>query len=158
MDTVPTHDWLCRSIVEASQVAIIFADREGTIRLWNGGAEAMFGFSASEAIGRPLEIIVPERHRERHNEGYTRVMATGITKYGRELLAVPAMRKDGTRISIEFSISIVRSPAGEVLGAAALVLDVTARWEKDKALRVRLAELERVAAGQSNAPAVGKNL
>ncbi len=151
MDTVPTQDWLCRSIVEASQVAIIFADREGTIRLWNGGAEAMFGFSASEATGQPLEIIVPERHRARHNEGYTHVMATGITKYGRDLLAVPAMRKDGTRISIEFSISIVRSPAGEVLGAAALVLDVTARWEKDKALRARLAELERLAGSQVKA-------
>ncbi|MGI9103664.1 MAG: PAS domain-containing protein [Terriglobales bacterium] len=153
MNPAPTHDWLCRKIVDGSQVAIIFADREGVIRLWNGGAEMMFGFPAAEAVGRSLEIIVPERHRARHNEGYSHVMSTGITKYGRDLLAVPAVRKDGTRISIQFSISIVRSPEGDILGAAAMVHDVTARWEKDKALRARLAVLERQAEPNTQAAA-----
>ncbi len=137
-----THSWLCERIVDDSHVAIIFADRQGTIRLWNTGAEVMLGYTAEEAIGQPLEIIVPEKHRARHNEGYARVMETGVTKYGRDALAVPALHKDGTRISIEFNIGIVRSPEGEVLGAAAMILDVTARWQRDKALRAKLAELE----------------
>lgn len=137
-----THEWLCHSIVEDSQVAIIFADHDGIIRLWNSGAEAMFGYRAEEALGQTLDLIVPERQRGRHWEGYRRVMATGVTKYGRELLAVPAMTKDGRRISIEFSISLLRAPTGELLGAAAIVQDVTARWEQQKELRGRLAALE----------------
>ncbi len=142
MDSSFTNSWLCERIVEDSHVAIIFADTEGTIRLWNTGAEAMFGYAGEEAVGQPLEIIVPDKHRARHNEGYARVMQSGVTKYGREALAVPALRKDGTRISIEFNIGIIRSPEGEILGAAAMILDVTARWQRDKALRARLAELE----------------
>lgn len=137
-----THEWLCQRIVEDSQVAIIFADRDGIIRLWNSGAEAMFGYQAKEALGQSLDLIVPERHRDRHWEGYRRVMATGVTKYGRELLAVPAMKKDGTRISLEFSIVLLRAPTGEVLGAAALMQDVTARWQQQKELKQRLAALE----------------
>ena len=89
-----------------------------------------------------MEMIIPEKHRAHHNEGYARVMQTGITKYGREALAVPALRKDGTRISIEFTIVLMRSAEGGVVGAAAIVQDVTARWERDKALRARLAALE----------------
>jgi PAS domain S-box-containing protein len=142
MNSSITHSWLCERIVEDSQAGIIFADEGGIIRLWNAGAEAMFGYSAAEAIGHTMEIIVPERQRPRHNEGYARVMQTGTTKYGRDVLAVPALRKDGTRISIEFTIVLVRSAQGDVIGAAAIVQDVTARWERDKALRVRLAALE----------------
>ncbi len=137
-----THDELCRRIVEDSQVAIIFADCDGIIRLWNSGAETMFGYRAEEALGQTLDLIVPERQRSRHWEGYRRVMATGATKYGREVLAVPAMTKDGKRISIEFSIALLRGPTGELLGAAAIMQDVTARWEQQKELRGRLAALE----------------
>ena len=143
MDTSITHSGLCERIVEDAQAAIIFADERGIIRLWNSGAEAMFGHTATEAIGQTMELIIPERQRPRHNEGYARVMQTGITKYGRDVLAVPALRKDGTRISIEFTIVLVRSAEGGVIGAAAIVQDVTARWERDKALRARLAELEK---------------
>ena len=142
MDSTITHSWLCDRIVEGAQAGIIFADEGGIIRLWNSGAEAMFGYTAAEAVGQTMEIIIPEKHRARHDEGYTRVMQTGITKYGRDALAVPALRKDGTRISIEFTIVLVRSAEGGVIGAAAIVQDVTARWERDKALRVRLAALE----------------
>jgi PAS domain S-box-containing protein len=137
-----THAWLCERIVDDASVAIIYADRDGIIRLWNAGAEVMFGYAADEAVGHAMVMIIPEKHQARHDEGYRRVMETGITKYGREALAVPALRKDGSRISIEFNISILRSPEGDVLGAAAMLQDVTARWERDKALRAKLAALE----------------
>jgi PAS domain S-box-containing protein len=134
--------WLFRRIVEEMPEAVIFADREGTIRLWNRGAETMFGYSADEALGQSLDLIVPERFRARHWEGYRQVMATGVTSYGQRLLAVPAMRKDGQRISIEFSIALLKDERGEVAGAAAIVRDVTARWQMERELRGRLAALE----------------
>ena len=137
-----THEWLCQRIVEDTQVAIVFADRDGIIRLWNSGAEAMFGYRAEEALEQTLDLIVPERQRVRHWEGYHKVMATGVTKYGRELLAVPAVTKDGRRISIEFSIALMHAPTGELLGAAAVIQDVTTRWQQQKALKERLMALE----------------
>lgn len=137
-----TQEWLCQNIVQQTQIAVIFSDRQGVIQLWNSGAEAMFGYTAEESIGQSLDIIVPERQRARHWEGYDKVMTSGASKYGREMLAVPATRKDGTRISIEFTIVLVRSPSGDVLGAAAIMQDVTARWQQQKQLRERLAALE----------------
>ncbi len=142
MNSTFSHEWLCQRIVEETQVAIIFADRDGIIRLWNSGAEAMFGYRAEEALGQTLDLIVPERQRSRHWEGYTRVMGTGVTRYGREMLAVPALTKDGKRISIEFSIALLRAPSGELLGATAILQDVTARWQQQKDLKSRLATLE----------------
>lgn len=133
---------LVQQIVEKTYDAIIFADRDGIIRLWNSGAEAMFGYQAQEALGQTLDLIIPERLRERHWEGYRKVMATGVTKYGRELLAVPGIRKDGTRISLEFTIVLLRDLTGELVGAAAIIRDVTARWQREKALKERLAALE----------------
>ena len=135
-------DRLCREIIDHTPVAVVFGDRQGIIRLWNAGAEAMFGFSAAEAVGQSMDIIVPEKHRAKHWEGYDRVMQTGVTKYSREVLSVPALTKSGRRISIEFNVALVRDETGEVAGVAATVTDVTARWERDKALRARLAELE----------------
>lgn len=137
-----TQEWLCQSIVEQTQFAVIFGDHEGIIRFWNSGAEAMFGYRADEALGKSMDLIVPERQRALHWDGYHRVMATGVTKYGRQLLAVPAMRKDGTRISVEFTIILLRAPTGEMLGAAAIMLDVTARWQKQKEMKERLVALE----------------
>ena len=142
MDSTISHQWLCQHIVEETQVAIIFSDRDGIIRLWNSGAEAMFGYRAEEALGQTLDLIVPERQRSRHWEGYTRVMSTGVTRYGRELLAVPALTKDGRRISLEFSIALLHAPSGELLGATAILQDVTARWQQQKDLKSRLATLE----------------
>jgi len=136
------HDWLCRKIVENSPAAILFADREGKIRLWNSGAETVFGYTEKEALGQSLDLIVPERQRQRHWEGWEKVMASGVTKYGRDPLAVPAMRKDGSRISIEFNVVLVRAGSGELAGVAALIQDVTARWQKQKELNARLAALE----------------
>jgi PAS domain S-box-containing protein len=139
------HEWLCRHIVDNTQDAIIFADREGIIRLWNAGAETVFGYPAAEALGHSLDLIIPEHLRARHWEGYRRVIATGLTHYDRQLLAVPALRQDGTRISLEFTVVIVHEPPGEVCGIAAVLRDVTARWQRDRATQARLAALERKA-------------
>ena len=146
MANAPDHTWLCEKIVEESPLAILYADREGKIRLWNGGAEAMFGYRAEEALGQSLDLIVPERQRQRHWDGWEKVMATGVTRYGRDVLAVPALKKDGSRISIEFYILLLRSPAGEILGSAALIQDVTARWQREKEMKARLQALEAKAA------------
>ena len=137
-----TPEWMCQQIVKGTQDAIIFADRDGIIRLWNSGAEAMFGYPAEEALGQSLDLIIPDRLRGRHWEGYREVMATGVTRYDRELLAVPGLRKDGSRVSLEFSIALLRDGTGELLGAAAVLRDVTARWQQEKTLKERLAALE----------------
>ena len=145
-----THDWLCRQIVDGAPDAVIAADRDGTIRLWNAAAEVMLGYRSHEAVGKNLDLIIPEKLRARHDEGYRKVMATGVTRYGRgELLKVPAVRKDGSRISLEFSILLLRDAAGAVLGAAAILRDVTERWQREKALRERLADLERGPTGEA---------
>jgi len=129
-------------IVQEAHDAIIMADREGIIRFWNQGAEIVFGFSPAEAIGQSLHIIIPENLRERHDQGYCQVMESGRSKYSHELLAVPALKKDGRRISVEFSMTLIREQQGRILGAAAIIRDVSARWEKERALKRRLAELE----------------
>jgi PAS domain S-box-containing protein len=126
-----TPGWLFRRIVEEMPEAVLFADRQGVVRLWNRGAETMFGYPAAEALGQSLDLIIPERFRARHWEGYRHVMATEVTGYGRRLLAVPAMRKDGQRISIEFSIALLKDERGEVAGPVAVVRDVTARWQAE---------------------------
>ncbi len=149
--TDSTHDWLCRRIVEDSRDAIILADREGIIRLWNTGAAEIFGYPEAEALGRSLDLIIPENLRARHNEGYRRVMSAGASKYAKDLLAVPGLTKDGRRISLEFTITLVRGEAGEILGTAAIIRDVTARWQRDQELKKRLAALEaemKVVSGQ----------
>ena len=122
--------------------AIVYADAEGRIRFWNHGAEAIFGFSEAEALGRSLDLIIPERQRERHWAGYAETMRSGKTRYGAgELLAVPALRKDGSRISIEFTILPLRNASGSVAGIAAIMRDVTKRFEELKALRKELAAI-----------------
>lgn len=115
---------------------ILYTDRDGIIRFWNTGCERIFGFSAEEAVGRPLHIIIPESLRARHTRGHSETMRTGKTKYGAgDLLAVPALRKDGSRISVEFSITPYRGPDGSIVGMAAIMRDVTRRFEEMRALR-----------------------
>ena len=121
--------------------AIIYADEQGLIQFWNRSAERIFGFSEAEALGKTLDIIIPESLRGRHWQGYRATMQTGNTRYGvGETLAVPAMRKDGQRISIEFTILPFRDDAGRMEGIAAILRDVTARFEETRALRRQLAE------------------
>jgi PAS domain S-box-containing protein len=139
----PSVEWLSRRVVESTGDAILYAGRDGRIQYWNGGAEAIFGWTAAEAVGQSMDLIIPERLRGRHWEGWDKSMATGVTRYsGRDLLAVPAQRKDGKAISIEFSIQLVRDGAGQLMGASAIIRDVTERWNRDKELRRRLKELE----------------
>ena len=137
-----SHEWLCQQIVAESRDAIIFADRQGIIRLWNRGAKEIFGHPAEAALGQSLDLIIPKPLRDRHNQGYQRVMVTGRTKYGRELLAVPGVRQDQARISLEFSITLIKDDQGLVLGSAAIIRDVTARWSQERERQRRLADLE----------------
>jgi PAS domain S-box-containing protein len=139
---LPSEAELARWLMAETPDAVIFADREGRVRLWNRGAEELFGYTAAEALGQSLDLIIPEHLRARHWEGYQRVMATGATRYGRQLLAVPGRGKDGRRLSLEFTLALLRDAGGTVLGAGAIIRDVTARWEELRALRDRLAALE----------------
>ena len=137
---------LCRQIVEGVGDAVIFADRDGIIRLWNRAAEGIFGYTEKEAIGRSLGLIIPERQREAHWKGYSKTMMNGVTKYGSETLSVPAVTKDGERIPIEFTINLLRGRDGKILGPVAVVRDVTARWYRERLMRQKIAFLE---AGQA---------
>lgn len=134
--------WLSEQIVKENSDAVMFADHDGFIRLWNKGAETMFGYSAAEAEGQSLDLIIPENLRGRHWEGYHKVMASGVTRYGTELLAAPGIRKDGSRLSLEFSMVIVRGEDGAVLGTGAIFRDITVRFKKEKELKERLAACE----------------
>lgn len=128
----------CRDLVNEAPDAVIYADAEGRIRVWNRGAERVFGYTAEEALGASLDIIIPERLRGRHWAGYDETMKTGRTRYGAgDLLAVPAVRKDGTAISVEFTIVPMTDPDGRLEGIAAILRDVTARFNEMKELRKR---------------------
>ena len=145
MPTYP-HEWLARQIVDQAPDAIVFADRDGVIRLWNAGAEAMFGYGVDEAVGQTLDLIIPERLRARHWTGFNNTMATGVTRYARQVLAVPAIRKDGTSMSVEFTVALLHE-SGALVGITAIIRDVTARWEEERALKKRLAALEARSSG-----------
>ncbi|QCO18750.1 PAS domain S-box protein (plasmid) [Azospirillum brasilense] len=124
------------ALLNSPAEAIAYADREGIIRFWNAGAERVFGFTADEALGQSLDIIIPDRQRQRHWDGYDQVMKTGESRYGSgDLLSVPATRKDGTRISVEFTIVPLKDADGTMLGMAAVMRDVSARFDELKALR-----------------------
>lgn len=129
-------------IVVGSPDAILYAERDGVIRYWNASAETMFGLSAAEALGQSLDVIIPERLRKRHWDGWDKVMETGVTRYGKEPLSVPAARKDGTTVSVEFTIQLLRDEAGKIVGSAAILRDVTARFERDKLVKAKLRELQ----------------
>jgi PAS domain S-box-containing protein len=145
----PTPEWLEHQIVVGSPEAILFAERDGVIRYWNAGAGRLFGFLASEALGQTLDLIVPERLRDRHWKGWDKVLETGVTRFGgAETLSVPATRKDGSTVSVEFTIQILRDEAGSILGFAAIVRDVTARFQREKALGAKLKELQQRLAGK----------
>ena len=133
---------LSQQIIENSPDAILFCDAAGLIRHWNAGAERIFGFSASEAIGQSLDLIIPEKLRGRHWEGYFKVMETGNSRYGTDLLAVPASHRDGRRLSVEFSIVMLKDEQGRVTGIASLMRDQSAQFQREKILKERIAELE----------------
>ena len=134
---------LYRQIVEGSPDAVILGDAEGIIRLWNAGAETIFGYTSAEAIGQSMDLIIPERLRGRHWDGYRKVMVPGSCRYGAgDLLAVPAIRKDGSSLSVEFTIQMLKDEAGRITGLVAILRDVTKRFQREKELGRRLKELE----------------
>ncbi|MDD2468564.1 MAG: PAS domain S-box protein [Desulfobulbus sp.] len=136
-------DRLLWQLLQDSPDAILIADRDGAIRFWNSGAERMFGHTATEALGQSLDLIIPENLRARHWQGYFRVMNTGQTKYLTEKLTSPGVRKDGSRLSLEFSMVLLRDDQGGIEGCATIMRDVTARWQKEKELKERLATCEK---------------
>jgi PAS domain S-box-containing protein len=134
----PSH--VAQALLASGADAIVATDRDGIIRHWNPGAERIFGHSAAEAVGKSLDLIIPEQLRARHWEGYAQVMRTGRSRYGEgDLLAVPGLRKDGSRVSLEFTVAMIRNEAGEMVGIAAVLRDVTARFEEMKTLRKAIA-------------------
>jgi PAS domain S-box-containing protein len=134
-----------RRLVEDMPDALIVADADGIVRFWNAGAERIFGFAAAEAVGQSLDLITPENVRARHWAGYRRTMQTGETKYGAgDLLSVPAIRKDGGRISVQFSILPLKAAGGGLDGIAAIMRDVTADFEERKRLKQELGRATRM--------------
>ena len=131
-----------KQLVEGAGDAIMVCDARGAIVLWNRASERIFGFAAEEALGQSLDLIIPERQRNRHWDGYRKTMATAVTKYGADLLRVPALHKDGRTLSIAFTVSILKSADGTVEGIVAIVRDETARFNEERALRKRVMELE----------------
>ena len=124
--------WLMRQLADA----VVVADPDGTITFWNDAATRLVGWSADDAIGQSLDLIIPERQRQRHWTGYRRVMATGHTNYGNRLLEVPAIHRDGHRLSIAFTITLLRRPgAADPIGIAAVLRDDTERWQERQRLR-----------------------
>src|SRR6516164_3094893 len=118
-------------LVSGMPDAIVYADAEGVIRVWNRGATRIFGFAEAEALGRSLDIIIPENLRERHWQGYRATIRTGQSRYGDgQILSVPAVRQDGIRVSVEFTIVPFADDAGKMIGIAAIMRDVTARFEE----------------------------
>ena len=131
---------IAQALLGAASDAIVATDRDGIIRHWNKGAERIFGHSAAEAIGQSLDLIIPEPLRARHWAGYRHVMRTGQSRYGEgDVLAVPGLRKDGSRVSVEFTIAPIHADTGDMIGIAAILRDVTARFEEMKTLRKQLA-------------------
>jgi len=133
------------SFVQAAGDAIIAVGKDGKIVLWNPAAERIFGFTAADAVGQSLDLIIPERFRERHWNGFRQVMLSGHSRYGTEVLRVPALHKDGRARSIAFTVALVNSPGSESPAIVAIVRDETQRWNEERELRRRLAELERPA-------------
>ncbi|NOJ47436.1 PAS domain S-box protein [Bradyrhizobium archetypum] len=131
---------LGEALLRSASDAIVATDRDGRITFWNPGAERIFGFTANEAAGQPLDIIIPENLRARHWEGFRHTMATGTSRYGHgDLLSVPALTKDRQRISVEFTIVLLRNDRQEVAGTVAVMRDVTKRFEEVRDLKRRLA-------------------
>ncbi len=133
---------LAELLIDQSPDAIVFADTAGTICVWNAAAERIFGFSASDALGKTQEIIIPERFRDAHRRGFERALAERRTRYAGQALPTRALRADGTQIYVELTFSIVLDAEGDVLGALAHARDITDRFQKERAARKRLQELE----------------
>ena len=130
------------AFVQSAADGVIAAGADGKIVFWNAAATRIFDFSAEEALGQSLDLIIPERFRARHWDGYRQVMASGRSKYQSDVLRVPALHRDGKTLSIAFTVTLLDAPDGSGRMIAAIVRDETARWNEERDLRRRLAELE----------------
>ena len=140
METTPVDPL---RVLDGSPDAILIADREGKVRYWNAAAVRVFGFPAAEALGASMDFMIPERLRGRHWDGWETTMRTGVTRYGEgQLLAVPALHRDGRQLSIEFSIQLLKDGDGRIEWVAAIFRDVTERFQREKALRAQIKALQ----------------
>lgn len=137
-------------LVKSMGDAVVVTDTAGAIVLWNAAATRIFGFTEAEALGNSLDLIIPERQRSRHWDGYIKTVSSGQTRYGTSLLRVPALHKDGRTLSIAFTVVLLTGPHGDVEGVGAVIRDETARFQEERVLRKRVTELEaRVASSTS---------
>jgi len=136
-------------LVDQTSDAVIFADKGGVVRLWNHGAERIFGHAAADVIGGPLDIIIPEKLLAAHNAGFNNAMSTGQMKYVNKVLTTRSMRKDGSTIYVDMSFDMIRDKDGNILGALAIARDSTERYTAERAQRVRIAELEKAVADKA---------
>ena len=133
---------LYRALIEDLADAMIFTDRDGLIRVWNAGAEAVFGHRADEIIGKSLDVLIPDRLRSAHWAGFDTAMETGQLKHVRQSMTTRSIHKDGSDLYIDMSFALVRDDTGLLLGAVAVARDVTDRFKAERDARKRLAELE----------------
>lgn len=136
-----TVETLSSDILRSMPEALIFSDLDGIIRLWNPGAETVFGFTAAESIGQSLDLIIPERLRKAHWDGFNQAIARGGIKPGRTSMITRSLHKSGTDIYVDMSFEMVKNQAGQMLGSMAVARDATARFLEEKNLRRQLAEL-----------------
>lgn len=122
-------------VIEQAGDAVIFADREGVIRIWNAAATTLFGFALEEAVGQNLDLIIPEKLREAHWRGFDQAMATGRTRLAGEPTVTRGVHKSGARLYLEMTFAVVRDSRGEAVGSVAVARNVTARVEREKAAR-----------------------
>jgi PAS domain S-box-containing protein len=133
---------LAAAIVEHSPDAIIVADADGSIRVWNHAAERLFGHVAADVVGQRLDVIIPERMRHAHWEAFDRAIASGHMRYDGRAMTTRSMRRDGTKLYVELSFALITDASGAVTGAMATARDCTERYEAERALRARVAALE----------------
>ncbi len=131
-----------QALVAAVGDGLMVCDAGGAITLWNPACERMFGHTEAEVLGQRMDMIIPERLRKRHWDGYEATMATGITKYGHDVLRVPAVDKQGNSLSIAFTVAMLYDADGKVSAIAAVIRDETERFNEDRNLKKRVAELE----------------
>jgi PAS domain S-box-containing protein len=135
---------IAEAVLSSRAEAIIAANRNGAITFWNPGAERLFGHTAASALGQSLDLIIPERLRARHWEGFHHVIESGQSRYGEaDVLSVPAVRADGTTLSIEFTVVPLKDEAQRITGMVAIIRDVTKRFAELRELKKKLAEVAR---------------
>ena len=121
------------AILEQMADAVIYADAAGDIRLWNDAAAALFGYSAAEAIGRNLDLIIPEHLRGKHWQAFGAAMETGVTRLKGRPTLTRATHQSGRKLYVEMTFALVQLPGGDARGAVAVARDVTERVEQQRA-------------------------